>query len=126
MIWGIVCLVVPIPVHGGRSDWSLAERQLHDCKSNVKNLATGLEMYSADNHGLYPESLASLTPTYLKIIPQCPSAQGDSYSATYRHHNASPAAENTYTVNCQGEHHLEAGYPIDYPVYSSTQGLIVP
>ncbi|CAN0480995.1 unnamed protein product, partial [Phaeothamnion confervicola] len=46
--------------------------QVRDCSSNVKNLAVSLDMYAADYHGLYPKSLASLTPNYLKCIPQCP------------------------------------------------------
>ncbi len=46
---------------------------LKSCQSNLKNLATALEMYSTDNVGRYPEELALLTPRYLKLIPACPS-----------------------------------------------------
>ncbi|CAN0391541.1 unnamed protein product, partial [Phaeothamnion confervicola] len=54
--------------------------QLTGCKSNLKNLATSLEMYSTDNAGHYPRSsLNLLTPNYLKVIPQCPTAQRDTY-----------------------------------------------
>ncbi|MHC9542416.1 MAG: hypothetical protein AB9903_23135 [Vulcanimicrobiota bacterium] len=38
-------------------------------KSNLKNMGTALEMYSADHKGLYPEKLEQLTPDYLKTLP---------------------------------------------------------
>lgn len=56
------------------------------CKSNLKNTATALEMYSVDNHGYYPANLAQLTPNYLKIVPNCPSTGSDTYSASYLSH----------------------------------------
>ena len=40
------------------------------CKSNLKNLATALEMYREDKKAL-PESLQVLKPDYLKELPQC-------------------------------------------------------
>lgn len=57
--------------------------QLTACKSNLKNIGTGLEMYSTDYGGRYPTSLAQLTPNYLKTLPQCPTAGRDTYSASY-------------------------------------------
>lgn len=101
------------------------------CKSNLKNLATALEMYAADNfalggptgiekRSLYPHSLGALTPNYLKIIPNCPSAGKDSYSSTYQRAEHPEA----FTVRCAGKNHAEANTPADYPQYSSYQGLV--
>ncbi len=49
------------------------------CESNLKNIATGLEMYATDYDGKYPPSLsyltAKLTPAggaYIKAMPKCP------------------------------------------------------
>ena len=50
-----------------------AQGLLTSCKSNLKNSATALEMYSTDNAGRYPTgtSLATgaITPAYLKSAP---------------------------------------------------------
>ncbi|MBI3926510.1 MAG: hypothetical protein HY319_13295 [Armatimonadetes bacterium] len=89
------------------------------CQSNVKNVATGLEMWSTDNEGRYPGSLAQLVPDYLRAIPTCPSAGTDSYSPTYR----SSTDPDVFTVLCQGAHHTDAGAPENYPEYSSVTGI---
>jgi len=52
------------------------------CKSNLKNIATALEMYATDNRGRYPTGLDQLLqpPTpYLKQIPTCPAAGRSTY-----------------------------------------------
>lgn len=49
-------------------------RSLQDCRSNLKNLGTALEMYSTDACGRYPSSLSSLTPDYLVTLPTCPAS----------------------------------------------------
>lgn len=71
------------------------------CKSNLKNMATALEMYSTDNKGAYPPQLAGLTPNYLKMIPNCPSAGFDTYSSSFQSH-VTPL-ENPKIV-CPGYH----------------------
>lgn len=90
------------------------------CKSNLKNTATALEMYSSDNTGLYPSGLGLLTPNYLKVVPNCPSAQQDTYSGKYQ----SVADPDAFTLYCAGTNHSKANTPADYPQYSSFQGLI--
>jgi hypothetical protein len=98
--------------------------QLTACKSNVKNIATSLEMYSTDNAGHYPQSLSQLTPKYLKVIPQCPTAQRDTYSL---HYFRAEKPEDAYTVGCGGCYHHAAGVnEPGYPQYSSYSGLIMP
>lgn len=65
-----------------------ARRQETQCKTNMKNIGTAMEMYSTDFAGRYPRpdhpsryvgtaSLRELTPNYLKTIPSCPA--GDAY-----------------------------------------------
>lgn len=50
------------------------------CRSNLKNLATAMEMYSTDATGLYPRTSTKLVPSYLKTLPNCPGAKGRPYS----------------------------------------------
>lgn len=90
------------------------------CKSNLKNVGTALEMYSTDNEGVYPASLPSLMPQYLKTVPTCPSARKDTYSASY----ASHSAPDFYTFFCGGQNHLAASTTANYPQFSSRFGLI--
>lgn len=92
--------------------------QLTACKSNLKNEATALEMYAVDNSGRYPNTMARLTPNYLRVIPNCPAAGTDTYSESYQ------VASNAFTLVCRGHHHASVGMKADHPAYSSTRGLI--
>lgn len=91
------------------------------CKSNLKNLGTGLEMYATDWAGQYPPEIAYITPNYLKTIPTCPSAGKDTYSRSYRVHHE----PEHYTVVCRGCYHHGASIDTpNYPQYTAVQGLI--
>ena len=93
------------------------------CKSNLKNLATSLEMYASDNQRHYPQKLSQIAPNYLRIIPQCPSAQSDTYSATY----GVAQEPDAFTVCCNGLYHTAAGIQIpNFPQYTSYRGLLLP
>ncbi|MCE7868973.1 hypothetical protein DYH09_01210 [bacterium CPR1] len=98
--------------------------QLTGCKSNLKNLAVALEMYSTDFQGHYPPTLSMLTPNYLKIIPNCPSAGADTYSASYQSTPGLEADPDTFTLYCRGKNHEKASVLENSPQYSSNQGLI--
>jgi len=93
-------------------------RQLTACKSNLKNLATALEMYSTDNSGRYPQSLGLLTPSYIRIIPTCPAAGVSTYAYYF---GINPDA---YTMCCSGRWHRSVISNPDFPQYDSFQGLI--
>ena len=87
------------------------------CRSNLKNVATALEMYSTDNSGRYPFKLAQLCPNYLVRIPECPAAGKDTYTQTY----ARAEAVDQYAVYCSGSHHALAP---NLPAYDSHLGLL--
>jgi hypothetical protein len=95
------------------------------CPSNCKNLATALEMYASDHHGMYPGHLANLTAgNYLKVIPTCPAAGKDTYSISYQV-ASEPAA---FSFACTGDNHSKSyvGYSRpghNYPRYNSWTGL---
>lgn len=91
-------------------------RQSLACKSNLKNFSTALEMYSSDNNNLFPSSLSSLTPMYLKVLPTCASSGTMNYA--YARGNDS----KNYTIWCSGSYHSPA-YPANYPEYDSFVGL---
>ena len=118
---------------GGRQVRARGQGQLTACKSNLKNLATSLEMYATDNQGHYPNSLAALTPNYHRTIPQCPTAGTDTYGSSYTCYRPSPQASATpgnstegYTIFCQGQHHQKVQMAPNYPQFSSFSGLILP
>ena len=99
------------------------------CKSNLKNLATALEMYASDNKGRYPSNLDMLTRPnkpgpYLKTIPTCPSAA----KITYLDYQFSTKPDS-FSFSCCGNNHGKAftGFNKDstnYPKYSAVEGLI--
>jgi len=76
--------------------------QLTACRSNLRNIATGLEMYETDHNGL-PKELQALTPDYLKYIPECPAAGMETYSRSYR------KKDGDFTLYCSGSHHPDLG-----------------
>jgi type II secretory pathway pseudopilin PulG len=95
-----------------------ARGQLTACKSNLKNLATALEMYASDNEGHYPHSLDMLTPkNYLKSIPTCPAAG----KVTYQDYRCAIEPDR-YSLSCCGKNHRTS--PENFPQYSSEKGLI--
>ncbi|MEQ8173065.1 MAG: hypothetical protein ABRQ38_29540, partial [Candidatus Eremiobacterota bacterium] len=105
-----------------------ASGNLACCESNIKNIATALEMYAVDNEGAYPPSLESLLKKtspdgtgYMKILPVCPASKsGYSYSVNSDNPN--------YTIWCTiVDAHMNAGLsPLaSYPQYAPAQGLIL-
>lgn len=86
------------------------------CKSNLKNIGTALEMYSSDNSGLYPSSLSSLTPMYLKVLPTCSSSGMMNYAYTRG------TDSQTYTTWCNGSYHTPNTHE-NFPEYDSIVGL---
>ncbi|MGV8118667.1 MAG: type II secretion system protein [Candidatus Xenobiia bacterium LiM19] len=86
------------------------------CKSNLKNIGTALEMYSSDNSGLYPSSLSSLTPMYLKVLPTCSS------SGTMNYAYMRDTDSKIYTTWCNGSYHTPMA-PANFPEYDSIAGL---
>ena len=120
LLAAVAALLVPTPA--GRS-LSSRHSALRGCKSNIKNCATALEMYATDNQGHFPKRLSQLTPNYLKVLPQCPAAQSDTYSPSYRVSEKPDA----YTLCCSGQHHVAEGISsANYPQYSSYSGLLLP
>jgi competence protein ComGC len=96
-----------------------ASGQYTSCKSNEKNIATALEMYACDNQGLYPESMGKLVPNYLKLIPNCPAVQHETYSVSY----VVATEPDAYTFCCQGENHPMLRRGQNLPSYNSFEGL---
>ncbi|MBI2265369.1 MAG: hypothetical protein HYU64_09390 [Armatimonadetes bacterium] len=90
------------------------------CQSNCKNIAIALEMWSTNHKGRYPTLLSDLTPAYLKMLPTCPAAGKDTYSASY-----TTDGKASYSFCCKGKHHAAIGVPADYPKYTSEQGIVL-
>ncbi len=92
--------------------------QLTACKSNLKNLATALEMYASDNQGQFPDRLEQLLPQqYLRTLPTCPSAGGMSYTD----YHVSPRRKG-FSVGCCGTAHPRNG--LNHPRFESQRGLV--
>jgi hypothetical protein len=117
-------LVIASIIFQPRHIQSRAQGQLTACKSNLKNIGTGLEMYATDFEGAFPAALSFLTPNYLKTIPNCPAAEADTYSATYSTVPDKGREPPFYRVACKGENHSKAGVKgTDQPRYNLTEGL---
>jgi type II secretory pathway pseudopilin PulG len=113
-----------------------AQGRLTMCKSNLKNMATALEMYSGDYgvkkkvydargnqvetdemlYNVYPPGLQALTPAYLKVLPECP-ADKRSYYVYLRN-----SEQGIYTVYCHGKAH-ESVTKENFPQYDSVEGI---
>lgn len=103
-----------------------AQGQLTACKSNLKNIGTGCEMWATDYNGEYPKTLDQLAPDYLLRLPICPAAGEQTYVQSYSSQPAKPGEpwSGTYKVYCSGEHHSELGVPANFPQYNSVSGLM--
>ncbi|MFP4496675.1 MAG: prepilin-type N-terminal cleavage/methylation domain-containing protein, partial [Vulcanimicrobiota bacterium] len=60
-----------------------AQGQYTACASNLRNVATALEMYATDHTGRYPADLGDIKPDYLRQVPECPSAGDDTFTDAY-------------------------------------------
>jgi len=114
-VWCLVLVVLASLIAEPGILRAKAEGDCVQCRSNMKNIGTALEMYSTDNSGCYPIALRQVVPTYLQEIPTCPSAGRDTYSAGY----ASFSKPDEYTVVCRGENHPTLGLGPNYPRYGS-------
>lgn len=105
------------------------------CQSNMKNIGTALEMYSADHKGHYPKTLKGLSPEYLREIPRCVSNLKPGTFAERHYRNAygltmgdyvytSSTNPDAYTFYCSGKNHTVFGVGENFPQYNSTTGLI--
>jgi hypothetical protein len=93
-----------------------ATREFESCDANVRTLANALVLYSYE-HRSYPSRLDALIPKYMPSIPTCPSAGVDTYSAAYARSVRSEGGQS-FTLCCEGAHHVDAGAAPDHPAYS--------
>ena len=92
------------------------------CAENLKNIATGLEMYSVDWNGNSPPNLDVLTPNYLRTIPLCPANDKNVYSESYKTGPIQEdSGEQVYEIYCKGHQHPEL--EPDRPYYDGRYGL---
>lgn len=102
-----------------------AQGQVTACKSNLKNIATALEMYSTDYGGRFPTNITSggvLTPNYLRTLPTCPGAGSVTYETAGYSAQSSPDA---YNINCNATNHKGVDITVaGYPQYNSASGLV--
>lgn len=108
-----------------RSRRRTLSRDANGCISNLKNLATAMEMYSTDWAGKYPPSKRHLVPNYLRTLPACPVAKKDTYRVQLgpKAPGNSKGFRDYYLLSCQGRHHSSEGYPQNFPKYTSIQGV---
>lgn len=85
------------------------------CKTNLRNIATALSLYSNDNDSQYPPTLDGLTPDYMKSLPLC-----HTHELQYGYDRATAPAQ--FTVYCAGNNHPLFAQP-DEPYYNSAVGL---
>jgi len=108
-----------------------AQGQLTACQSNLKNIGTACEMFSADHNGRYPDALANLEEpgasgvggAYMQHVPLCPLVQAENVAYHYE------AVQNPdwYGLQCQQGNHMAANVQaVGYPMYDSAIGLICP
>lgn len=88
------------------------------CKSNLKNLATGLEGFR-EKARRYPDRLDALVPGHLSAIPTCPTSGKDTYRGGY----LISGDATQFTLMCRGDNHSRVGRPPDFPQYDSHGGL---
>lgn len=90
-----------------------------NCKSNLKNIATALEMYASDHAGSYPKSLTELVPKYLPVMPRCSLADHDTYADSY----SMKSRPDWYLFYCKGKANATEGLAADLPRFSSDKGM---
>lgn len=102
------------------------QQALTECRNNMKNIGTAMEIYSTDWSGHYPSNLERLVPKYLQELPVCP----NKFSGNYGLETGPESPHNTqkfqdyYYLYCPGESHHKMGLPPDYPTYDGVTGIL--
>lgn len=119
-------LVVVLPLSIMMPNFMRAQNRkpLMICKSNLKNIATSVEMYETDHAGLAPLSLDQLTPQYLRMIPKCKNMWGTETPYVYEL-KSNKAHKAEWLVVCTADH-TPTGIGAGYPQYSSEMGFMLP
>ena len=104
--------------------------QMAACESNLKNIATALEMYATDYKGEYPPSLDYLTAnlggqwgSYMKSIPLCPSCE-----KPYNYQKVEVDGSGVFILYCGGTNaHSATGKVGDgnFPQYTPLKGILL-
>jgi len=98
---------------------AIFKAHMSGCMSNVRNLATALQVYSNDNDAHYPDTLSRLTPQYISIIPTCQSVNADTYTPGY----VTSDDLRIFTLHCKGNNHQAVGFQPDEPYFDMSTGL---
>lgn len=87
------------------------------CKTNIKNIATAIEMYSVAEDAMYPINLGKIiTADYIPQEPFCPEKQ-----TSYRYGRTSSPCVG-YSIWCAGNNHYTM-LMYTGPGYGSVSGL---
>jgi len=94
--------------------------RLSACETNLRNMASALEVYSTEHERHFPADLTAIAPTYIQSIPTCPSAgSGRPYIEGFQ----SASAPSSYTLRCRGAYHVDLGLAEDAPSFQYGTGL---
>lgn len=94
------------------------------CKTNLKNIATACELYSADHNGNYPKSLKEIK-SYLPELPTCPISGNTPKEGETNYEYSTNSSLDSYTLRCNCDHSA-AGVKQGYIEFNSTDGLVCP
>ena len=114
-----------------------ASGMLAACESNLKNIATAIEMYASDNEFYYPPSLDYLTMNhsgthYIRSLPGCPGPadvwRAFSFGDKLKRYNYIPSDNyDNFTLTCPcSEVHIETGTVSSkgcWPQYTPGEGI---
>jgi type II secretion system protein G len=107
-----------------------AQAQTAACESNLRSIATSLELYYTDNQVYPTASGASVQPTlltangvaYLDNTPKDPAAQTASATYTLTTTQATGGSPASYTITCPGVH--VGSTLMKIPVAGGTSGTV--
>jgi prepilin-type N-terminal cleavage/methylation domain-containing protein len=97
-----------------------SQGRLTACETNLRNLASALEVYSTENDKRFPALLDVLVPHYIQSIPSCPSAGNSKCYTDGFECTLNPA---DYTISCRGGFHTDLGMASDRPMFQYGTGL---
>ena len=89
--------------------------KLRICKANLRNISLALERWSVRHRGGYPPRLSSVFPSGPGPLPACPGG------GTYRYRTTPD--RSSYTVQCKGHAHADAGLSKDLPAINPSVGI---
>lgn len=98
---------------------------VRQCESNETDIGTAVLMFCVEHEGRYPASLQELSPSFLRVVPNCPASREPYVLKTMTPKESDWEEPRGFIIVCPGHARKDIGLRENYPQYHSSVRTIV-